>query len=354
MGAGIFGKHGRMMAEFRDQAGALLGTASENLSFTKNTAEGMSMIANGFGFEPGDQVISYVHEYPSNHFPWALQQARGVELRLLPDRRTDSDADKNKTNQLPSPCGWSMQDLEELVTPRTKLVAVSHVQFTSGFAADLPALGAFCKERGIHLVIDAAQSLGCLPIRPEEWNISAVASSGWKWLLGPLGSGLLYTSPEFRARVEITMAGAEVVTQAPDYLDHRWQPHQSARKFEYSTPPAVNLVTLNACLTGLWNRHAPEDIRDHVFALQDQLLSMLDPDLFTPLTFDRTHRSGIFSFIARTDPVRLSAACIKNGVYVTERGGYLRMAPHIYLGTRDIKKAAIILNQTAHKELQGQ
>src|SRR5690606_1233177 len=127
----------------------------------------------------------------------------GVKLRLLPNRRMDG-VDRG---ELPGPSGFSVQDLEELTNSRTRVIALSHVQFTSGFAADLEYLGACCKERSMDLVIDAAQSLGSLPIFPDEMGIAAVAASGWKWLMGPVGSGLLYTSPAFRDRIATTMAG---------------------------------------------------------------------------------------------------------------------------------------------------
>ena len=203
----VFGRFDEILDGLRDAAAQLLKTAADNLAFIKNTSEGINLIANGYPFKAGDQVVTYVHEYPANHYPWKLQEKRGVELVLLRD-----------STQGERPVAWSMRDLEKCVTPRTRVIALSHVQFASGYG-DLKPLAELC-HAGIDLVIDAAQSLGSLPIYPDKLNAAAVVSSGWKWLMGPIGSGVLYTSPQFRAKLDLTMIGAESMQQGTDYLDH--------------------------------------------------------------------------------------------------------------------------------------
>ncbi|MCK5070268.1 MAG: aminotransferase class V-fold PLP-dependent enzyme, partial [Desulfocapsa sp.] len=216
-----------LIPRFHQKCAELFKSDAANISSIHNTAEGMCLIANGYPFQPGDEVISYVHEFPSNHYAWRLQEKRGVKLILLGDYDPlGSFADVD------SPKGWSMDELEKKVSDRTRIVALSHVQFSSGYAADLKELGAFCKERNIDLVIDGAQSVGCLPLYPEEYNVAAVAVSSWKWLMGPFGAGLMYTNPEFREKIEVTMAGATSMQQGLEYLDHNWNPYEDGRKFE--------------------------------------------------------------------------------------------------------------------------
>ncbi|MDY0040321.1 MAG: aminotransferase class V-fold PLP-dependent enzyme [Desulforhabdus sp.] len=337
-GALAFKRYEDYLDELRSAAARLFKTSPENLAFVKNTTEGLSLIANGYPFEKGDRIISYVHEYPANHYPWKLQELRGVELVLLPDR---GDLCRSAEGR---PCSWSMADLEQLVDNKTRLIALSHVQFTSGFAADLKELGELCRSRGIDLVVDAAQSLGCLPLYPEEYNISAVASSGWKCLLGPVGTGLLYTSQPFRERLGHVLVGAEVMRQGTEYLDHRWQPHHSARRFEYSTSPISLAAGLKACIEEIPLRYEPENIRTEVFRLQDIILRTLDRDRFTPVEFQPEHRSGILSLICRDDPDAIAKVLEKQGVICSCRGGYLRLAPHFYISDEEIKRAVSILN----------
>jgi len=324
--------------DLRTAAARLLQTSPGNLAFVKNTSEGIGLIANGYPFEKGDQVISYIHEYPANHYPWKLQERRGVELVLLPNREYQDRAAGGLASS------WSMADLEEQVTSRTKILAISHVQFTSGFAADLKMLGEFCKSRSIDLVVDAAQSLGCLPVYPEQYNISAVASSGWKWLLGPVGTGLLYTSKDFRDKLGHVMVGAEVMLQGTDYLDHTWQPHQSARRFEYSTSPVTLAAALRACIVEMALRYGLENIRAEMYRLQDIMLEHLDMDRFTPVRFPLENRSGILSIICRNDPTSIARVLEENGVVCSARGGYLRLAPHFYNDDEEMVRAVDLLN----------
>ena len=328
-----------VLPRLHENGAMLLRTASGNISLSQNTAEALCLIANGYPFRPGDQIISYIHEYPSNHYPWVLQRRRGVELILL----TDQDP-LGTLGDTARPRGWSMQELEDRVTDRTRIIAVSHVQFASGYAADLKALGEFCRKRGIDLVVDCAQSLGCLPVYPEEFNISALASSGWKWLMGPWASGLLYTSPGLRSRLSPVMAGPGLMKQGLDYLDHRWNPHTDGRMFEYSTLSWDHAAGLNSVLAEVFQRYSPEDIRDEVFRLQDVFISRLDTALIRPILFPTEHRSGIMALRVEGDLPRIIKRLAELGVIMTGPAGYLRLAPHFYQKDEQMIRAAEILN----------
>lgn len=335
----LFSRYNEILNSLRATAAKLFKTSPDNLAFVKNTSEGMNMIANGYRFQEGDQIITYMNEYPANYYPWKLQERRSVELVLLSDGNINAPVPGGK------PGGWSIADLEVLVTKRTRILALSHVQFTSGFAVDLKELGEFCQRHGIDLVIDAAQSLGALPVYPEEYNISAVVSSGWKWLMGPVGTGLMYTSPAFRNRLRDVMVGAELMVQGTDYLDHSWHPHHTAKRFEYSTSPITLAAALEGCITELALRYTPEKISAELFRLQDLVVDLLDRDRFTPLLFPRHPRSTILSLICKNhDPEKIEEALINKNIICTSRGGYLRVAPHFYNTEEEIQKAVSTLN----------
>ncbi len=328
----------KILEDVRTAAAELLATEPDNLAFVKNTSEAMGMIANGYPFRHGDEILSYVHEYPANHYPWRLQEKRGVRLVLLPDRPVAA----GPTHGLP--CGWSMDDVRRLTTDRTRIIAVSHVQFTSGYAADLEELGAFCAERGIDLVIDAAQSLGSLVIEPDRCHIAAVAASGWKWLFGPTGTGLFYTSREFRRKLGDVLVGAECMIQGDDYLNHTWQPHPSARRFEYSTSPTILAAALAQCLRSAILPAGIQDIQEEIFRLQDMIIENLDPERYSPVAFPREHRSGILSVICRYAPETVMKEAARKGVFVSARSGYLRLAPHWCTTDDEIHRAMDVLN----------
>lgn len=329
-------KYFEVMPRFHESFAQLLKTTARNISYVQNTATAMSMIAAGYPFQPGDHIISYVHEYPSNHYPWAMQQEKGVELVLLSDIGEGDDTSGLR--------GWSMEELEKQVTDRTRIVAVSHVQFASGFSADLENLGAFCKARDIDLVVDCAQSLGCLPVYPEQYNIAALASSGWKWLMGPFGAGVMYTSEKFRQKLHQTMAGPGLMQQGLDYLDHTWNPHTDGRRFEYSTAPWDHVAALESVVAELFLHNSMEDIRDEVFRLQDLFLYHLDPDVATAVILPERHRSGIVTLQVKGDVQNVMAAMQKQGVVITGPTGVLRLAPHFYMEDAQLVRAAEVMN----------
>lgn len=331
-----------VMPEFHGNGGKLFDTPPSTISFVHNTAEALCQIANGYPFEKGDQVISYVHEYPSNHYPWRLQERRGVELILLSDSDPLGDLP-----EVDKPRGWSMEELESKVTKRTRVVALSHVQFSSGYAADLEELGKFCHERKIDLIVDCAQSLGCLPVYPEKWHIGAVAASGWKWLMGSKGTGILYTSDALREKLNVTMAGPGLMRQGLNYLDHSWNPHEDGRRFEYSTLPWDHVAGFNTLLTEIFLRYSLEEIRDEVFRLQDIFLAHLEPHL-TLLRFPKKHRSGILVGFPVNSDIGEAGVLIQKmaekGLVVTAPIGYLRFAPHFYMDDAQMVEAANIVN----------
>jgi cysteine desulfurase / selenocysteine lyase len=337
-GALVFRRYDAILDGLRESAAALLRTAPDNLAFIKNTSEGINLIANGYPFQSGDQVISYVHEYPANHYPWKRQERCGVELVLLPDRDITSAAPAGRA------VAWTMRDLQERVTPRTRIVALSHVQFASGFTADLKPLADFCAAHGIDLVLDIAQTLGSLPIYPEELGIAAAVASGWKWLMGPIGSGLMYTSARFRHKLDLVMVGAESMQQGTDYLDHSWNPFASSKCFEYSTSPIALAAALDCCIRELPLRHGVEAIADEIARLQAVFLGVLDKSRRRPVFAAGQQRSSIVSLIVPGDADTVRRALLKENVICTERGGYLRIAPHFYNTDVDMERAAHLLN----------
>ena len=338
---GILGnmEYSSVLDSLRTHLASILKTEPDNCAFIKNTSEGMGMIANGFPFKPGDEIISYIHEYPSNHYPWRLQENRGVTLRLLPNQNMARKAETSR------PCGWSIDDLEAQLTPNTRMVAISHVQFSSGFAADLRQLGDLCRRNNIHLVVDAAQSLGCLPLTPEEWNISALVASGWKWLLGPVGTGVMFTTPAFREELGHVLTGAELMRQDSDYLNHTWDPHCSARRFEYSTSHMALAAALDTCLREIHAFYGVHALQTETFRLQDMLIQGLDPNKYTPLVFADNHRSGILSLICHhQEPKAVQEQLKGQGVVASARSGYLRLAPFFSNTEEEMEKTISALN----------
>lgn len=344
-GSLVFFEFKNILDTLHEVSAALLKTSKDNISFVKNTAEGLSLIANGYPFEsPEDEILSFVHEYPSNHYPWKLQEInKKAKLKLI---KNNKNVLLNK-DEIPDNYvyGFTLKDIEELVTKNTKIISISHVQFTSGFAVNLKELGDFCKKYHIDLIIDAAQSLGAMPIYPEEYNISAIASSGWKWLLGPLGSGILYTSETFRKKIQNTMVGPDLMIQGQDYLNHSWQPYEDGRKFEYSTISYSDAIALKVCIEKLILKHNIEEIYKKIQHLHTVFKEVCKPShQIKYLEFPEENRSGILSMIV-PDPNQLSFQLRKYKIVTTVRGNYLRIAPHFMITENEMMKAGETLNE---------
>jgi len=337
----VFGSYNETLDRFHRTAAQLLGTGDANVSYQRNTTEGLSLIAGGYPFRPGDEVISYVHEYPANHYPWRNLARRGVRLVELPNVAYSGDADADGR-----PYAFSLDDLEQRITRRTRVVALSSAQFASGFAVSVDSLAQICRDHGIDLVLDAAQSLGVVPLRPDEHGIAAVAASGWKWLLGPIGSGLMYTSPELRGKLEHVAIGAETMVQGFDYLNHAWAPHASAKRYEYATASPALVAGLEASIAGIHLRYGVEAIQAEILRLQDLLINALDPALYIAPQPAAVNRSGILGIVPRRGtPEDLVQCLLGRGFVTSSRGGYVRVAAHFFITDEEIARLARAMNE---------
>src|SRR5215831_13116000 len=164
----------------RRSFGALLNADPLDVAFVKNTSEGIGFVAEGYPWQPGDNVVTASEEYPSNIYPWMNLASRGVEVRFVPSRGPRILVD----------------DVRERVDGRTRIVSLSFVEFSSGFRNDLDAVGSLCRERGVHFFVDAIQGLGALPLDVQRTPVDFLAADGHKWLLGPGGAGVFFVRRE--------------------------------------------------------------------------------------------------------------------------------------------------------------
>ena len=155
----------------RRLAARLINATPSEITFVKNTTQGIQIAANGISWEPGDNVLIPENEFPANVFPWLNLGGRGVETRFIPvnDGR------------------FTVREIERFMDKRTKAVSVSAVSFTNGFRCDLDAIGRLCKDRGVFFIVDAIQALGALKIDVKKSMIDLLSADAHKWLLGTPG-----------------------------------------------------------------------------------------------------------------------------------------------------------------------
>ncbi len=311
----------------RGRVARLLGAReAHEVAFTGNTSEALSVVAYGLDWRDGDNVVGPESEFPSDLYPWmgvAEVSGRQVEYRRVPERQGRVDAG----------------DLVAAMDERTRVVAVSWVQYASGHRVDLEALARACRERDALLVVDAIQGLGALALDVERSGVDVCALASHKWLLGPEGLGLLYVSDRVVEAVRSTRRGWRSVASR-----YRWDvvdpaPAEGALRFEAGTLNVYGIHALGASLDLLLGL-GPEAVERRVLALAERAARGLAERGFA-LAAPRSP-GEVSGIVAGTHPDRsadeLAEALAERGVIVSARAGRLRVSPHVYNADEELDR----------------
>jgi selenocysteine lyase/cysteine desulfurase len=317
----------RKVEGVRDLAARLIGARPDDVAFVKNTSEGVGIVAEGFPWRPGDNVVTAAEEYPANVFPWMNLADRGVEARLVPSRGPRVEID----------------DLRDAIDGRTRVVSLSHVEFASGFRTDLDAVGGLCRERGVAFFVDAIQGLGVLPLDVGRTPIDFLSADGHKWLLGPEGAGVFYARPEWVDRLHAVGIGWNSVVDSHRFSNDNFRLRPDARRWESGSLNVGGVLALGASLDWLL-RIGIERVSERVLALTDHLCERAAREGLTVFSSRREgDRSGIVSLEPPADPRQVVTHCRQNGVVINRRAGRLRVSPHCYNTTEELDRAVELL-----------
>jgi selenocysteine lyase/cysteine desulfurase len=301
----------------RELLARLLGARPEQVAFMRNTSDALSTVANGFTWKAGDNIVTFHHEFPSNIYPWLrVRDTLGVEVRMCAERDGRVDLD----------------ELESLIDHNTKIVAISHVQFASGFRADLERLGRATRRHDALFVVDVIQSLGVVPLDVEAEFVDVAAGAGHKWLLTPEGVGYLYLSDRARERIQPTLVGWISVPDPDDYqnFDQGW--NRGALAWETGTAPTALIHGLKASLE-LLHEHGPARIATYLEELTDHLCDRVRTKPYDIISSRAPgEKSQILCLRHRGDlsAMALYAHLKQRNIITAPRGDRLRIAPHLY------------------------
>jgi selenocysteine lyase/cysteine desulfurase len=324
-------KHLHSVTDLRAQLSELLSCTAGEVALMHHTAEAANVIARGLQWQAGDAIMTLDREYPSTMYPWMnVQKLDQVRLILLQERdgRIEEDV-----------------IVDALDRDRPRLLAMSAVEWCTGYRFDLQEIGEACRRLGTFFFVDAAQSLGFWEIDVEACQISALAGSAWKWLFGPLGMGYLYLHRDLLERVTPPFVGSESVVNPREYLEYDFTFERDMRRFEYSTINLSAVVWFDAGIRFV-RQHGLERIRAHVFALQDyaiQALRSIGCAVRGDLPTER--RSGIMGFRHPRIPSRELATRLyrEAGIIARERDGFVRLSFHLYNDRRGIDRLVNLL-----------
>ncbi|MGC8642362.1 MAG: aminotransferase class V-fold PLP-dependent enzyme, partial [Isosphaeraceae bacterium] len=286
------------------------------------------LVAEGFPWRSGDSVVVPAEEYPSNIYPWMNLASRGVSPRLVPSREGRI---------------WP-EDLTAAMDGTTRLLAVSHVEFASGFRNDLDLLCELCHARGIAILVDAIQGLGPLSIDVRRTPIDFLAADGHKWLLGPEGAGLLYVRKDWIDRLRPLLVGWHSVVgsyNSPE-VELRYKP--SAQRWEGGSFNMPGLQALSASLE-LLLEIGPERVSARIL---DRAAAVREAAARAGWKVAGSTRpadlSGIVALEHDDVPAHDAAELLRRqGVAVCARRGKLRISPHMYNDDDDIDRLRIAL-----------
>jgi selenocysteine lyase/cysteine desulfurase len=312
----------RYFEEARERLGRLMHAPARQIALLTNLGEAMAVVANGLDLGPGDEIVIPRKEFSSLVYPWLRQERRGATVVW---------ADKPGAET-------PLAAIERAMTSRTKVVAVSHVEFLSGYRHDLAALGRLCRERGVLLAVDATQSLGVLPVDVAAWDAGVVAAHFYKWVMAMHGIAGLYVSDEAMARIEPTAPGRSSVTGGFASLDFALDWHPDARRYQSGGPNWTGAAAVARSLSLTEEVGIERAAAQATFVARrvaDGLAETAGIALFgTP---HGPHGSSIFSFTfgSAEQDAEFARRAKANDVYVGLRNFGVRVACHYWNNAAD-------------------
>jgi len=302
--------------EARSQIAAFINADPEEVSFVHSTSEGMNIIADLLG-DDGDAMMSDM-EFPASTVPW-LHQKGSVQFL---------SAEQNKT--LP-------ENFNQSITSSTKTIVSSYVQYATGFKQDLNSLSQIAKEKEINFVVNCSQALGAFPVDVKAMGIDCLAGNSYKWMMAGYGGGVLYIRKDILKKRKPHFAGWRSVTNPDEYQNKNAELSLTGSQFEYGGPSFPNFFALAAACK-YFSSLGKEDIKNRILFLTNYLIQQAQKNNISILSpLEPQHRSGII-ILAVPEPQKACLKLYQKGIFVTPRGGGIRVAPHIYNNEEDINK----------------
>jgi cysteine desulfurase/selenocysteine lyase len=323
----VWGQWARRLEEVRQTAARLVGARPGEVALVPNTTTGISLVAEGFPWQAGDNVVTLANEFPSNQYPWMHQSSKGIEIRRVPVTGGVVDLD-----QLAASCD-----------KRTRIVSVSWVGYATGWRINVHAVAELCRRVGCLFFLDAIQGLGVFPLDVHADGVDFLAADGHKWLLGPEGAGLLFVRQEHLQLLRPLLVGWNSVTQGSDYTRIELNIRQEAARYEGGSQNMIGFAGLGASLDlltslGVGPQHSP--VAEQVLSITDyacERLLELGAKLHAPR--QPGHCSGIVTFeLPGHDPNDIRRRLEAAQIIVRCRAGGVRISPHGYATRAEVDR----------------
>lgn len=303
------------LESFRGESAKLLGTEPREIGFIPNTSTGLLIALYSIPWRETDNIVLIKDGFPTNIVPWFRN------LPQIQKRQIEIEGDRPLEDRI-------LESIDE----HTRAVAIDWVDFFTGYRIDLKRIGDFCKERGIFLVADGIQGCGALELDLSNVHVDFFAAASAKWLLGPVGAGILYVNAETMPRLKPAFEGWMSLSWKEFNIFDPLPPlKEGAGRFEPGSYPGVPLVGFVENLKIL-NSVGIAKINERIFQTRGFLLQglkQLDAEIISPENED--HASGILTFrIPDKDSKALFEKLSDARIIVSLRKGAIRLSPHFY------------------------
>ena len=295
----------------------------EEIAFTYNTSYGLAAVAEAIQWVKGDKIVINNLEYTSNSFTYqALAKKFGLNLEVIP----------SVNGVLP------MESFSQKIDHSTRLVAISHVQFSNGFRVNLYELSKICHENNAHLMVDAIQSLGAIPVDVQKQDVDYLASGGYKWLLGPLGTGFIYIKRDLAELLNPCFVGSMSDANPLELSHHPHSPARGAKRFQASLGPHTILL---AKAIEFLDNIGIENIFTQIMRLTDLIIEFVEEESSYQMNTPNEHkeqRSGIINFSCPNgEKIVNQLRKLPKPIAISYREGGLRLSPHCYNSEGEIQ-----------------
>ncbi|MEM3403384.1 MAG: aminotransferase class V-fold PLP-dependent enzyme [Nitrososphaeria archaeon] len=321
----------QVLEEARDEVSNLINCKSDDIAIVTNTSEGLNFTAHAVKMTPGSNIVTTDLEFPTVTYPW---------LKVAEEKRLEVRFARHKNGIV------TIEDLERLVDDKTKVITLSHVEYSSGFRFNLREVAELAHKHGALLVVDAIQSLGVIPFDAKVEDVDVLVTAAYKWLLGPFGAGFLYMKDEVYHDVEPIFAGWRSKEDHEVFEPLKLSFKKTARKFEYGGMPYSAIYGFTRSLKYISDLEV-DNINNHVIGITQELmegLKNLGANLFTP--FNRHQRAGIVTAkFDNLDADTLLNELKEEKIIISKRFGALRFSPHIYNNKEDVEKVIHLIKK---------
>ena len=320
-----------MIKEWRKNVCRLINAEGpERIGFAMNTSDALNIVAAGLPWRDGNHILLNNAEFPANLHPFLHLRRHGVQVDVM-----------QVENGIVTP-----EIIARALRPDTRLLAISAVQFLSGYRADLEAIGALCRDRSILFVVDGIQAVGAVPIDVQAMHIDCLAAGAQKWQMSPQGTGFLYVTDDLQSSITQQHVGWLSVATPWNFKDLDQELDGSARRYEGGTLNITGMHAMNAALTMLLEVGV-DAIAGHILTITGVLMQALTGiegvHCVTPA--DPNRRAGIVTVRppAGLRAEELAVHMRNAGVTIAVREGLLRFSPHFYNTPDEMQRAASAL-----------